>query len=88
MRRAGSWAKERCGDFCDSCFAPEVRSVMGLLEDVVRGGELAGEERSERGGRRLAAWQRLQSFLCGPLFEGGSIGHYCPLGCHPTRAAA
>ena len=37
--------------------------------------------------KRIHALRRLKKNLCGPTC-GKSIRHYCPLGCHSSRAAA
>ena len=37
---------------------------------------------------RLRALARLKDLLCGPIHGHDAVYHYCPVGCHPNRAAA
>eukprot|EP00969_Alexandrium_andersonii_P324253 14327409-Alexandrium_andersonii.AAC.1 len=63
----------------------KARSVMDLLKDqVTPDGALPGDEPQRRQKRRVA-WARLRGFLCGPVDEGPTIWHYCPVGCHASR---
>ena len=65
-----------------------LRSVLSLLKPLLTGRLVPEAERARQVPRtRLDALERLAVFLAGP-HRDTVLRHYCPLGCHESRAAA
>ena len=62
----------------------EVRRVFSFVASLFRSSTDSDMQRT----KRLDALRRLEQFFAGPISDGESIPHYCPLGCHSSRESA
>ena len=64
----------------------QVRSIFDLIRDLVVPDRAAVGEDPTTAQKRYAAWHRLRAFFTGPVLDTDVIHHYCPFGCHASRA--